>query len=115
MVSGDLISGKRSLWLARMVKNLSAKGDLGLIPGRSPEKGMATLLQYCCLENPISRVKPSRLQSMWVTESDTTERPTLFFFLGLQVATFLPVLTEPLLDAYGERGQGGRGLSFLLV
>ena len=32
-------------------------GDLGLIPGlgRSPGEGNGSLLQYCCLENPVDR------------------------------------------------------------
>jgi len=42
------VSGKESVCKAR---------DLGLIPesGRSPGKGNGTLLQYCCLKNPMDR------------------------------------------------------------
>ena len=41
-------------------------GDPGLIPwsGRSPGKGNGNPLQYSCLENPMDREEPGRLQSM---------------------------------------------------
>ena len=59
-----------------VVKNSPANvGDAGSIPGsgRPLEEGMAILLQYSCLENPIDR------GAWWATvhgvakESDTTE------------------------------------------
>ena len=41
-------------------------GDPGLIPGsrRSPGEGHDNPLQYSCLENPMDREEPGRLQSM---------------------------------------------------
>ena len=41
-------------------------GDGGLMPGlgRSPGEGNGYPLQYSCLENPMDREKPCRLQSM---------------------------------------------------
>ena len=51
------------------VKNLPASvgdaRDLGSIPGsgRSPGGGNGNLLQYSCLENPMTE-EPGRLQSM---------------------------------------------------
>ena len=50
-----------------VVKNLLVNaGDLGSIPGlgKSPGEGNGYLLQYPCLENPIGRKEPGRLQSM---------------------------------------------------
>ena len=51
-------------------------GDLGSIPGlgRSPGGGNGNPLQYSCLENPMNREEPGRLQSVGVQELDTTER-----------------------------------------
>ena len=60
-----------------VVKNSPANvGDAGSIPGsgRPLEEGMAILLQYSCLENPIDR------GAWWATvhgvakESDTTQQ-----------------------------------------
>ena len=41
-------------------------GDPGSIPGsrRSPGEGNGNPLQYYCLENPMCREEPGRLQSM---------------------------------------------------
>ena len=53
--------GTRTLWVALVVKNLSANaGDVrdgGSIPGlgRSPGGGHGYPLQYACLENPMDR------------------------------------------------------------
>ena len=50
-----------------VVKNLPANaGDVGYIPGsgRAPEGGNGTPLQYSCLENPMNREEPGRIQSM---------------------------------------------------
>ena len=52
-----------------MIKNLPVNAgdvrDAGSIPGsgRSPGGGNGNLLQYSCLENPMTE-KPGRLQSM---------------------------------------------------
>ena len=64
--------------VAIVVKNLTTKSgdirDTGSIfgSGRSPGGGHSNLLQYACLENLMDR-GDCRLQSMGVTESDTTE------------------------------------------
>ena len=54
-----------------MAKNLPANtGDAGSIPesipesGRSPGGGRSNPPQYSCLENPMDRVEPGKLQSM---------------------------------------------------
>ena len=41
-------------------------GELGSIPGlgRSPREGNGNSFQYSCLENPVDREEPGRLQSM---------------------------------------------------
>ena len=59
-------------------------GDLGSIPGlgRSPGGGNGNPLQYSCLENPMDREEPGRLQSTGSQESSTTER-LHFHFLSL--------------------------------
>ena len=55
---------------ALVVKNLPANAgnvrDVGPIPGsgRSPGVGHGNPLKYFCLENPMEREKPGRLQSM---------------------------------------------------
>ena len=62
-----------------MVKNLPDYAgnirDVDLIPGlkRSPGEGHGNPLQYSCLENPMDREKPGRLQSIGCKELDTTE------------------------------------------
>ena len=64
-----------------VAKNLPANtGDAGSIPesipesGRSPGGGHSNPPQYSCLENPMDRVEPGKLQSMESQGSDTTER-----------------------------------------
>ena len=49
-------------------------GDPGSIPrlGRSLGEGNSNPLQYSCLENPMGREEPGRLQSMGLQELDTT-------------------------------------------
>ena len=55
--------------MALVIKNLPVNAgdvrDAGSIPGsgRSPGGGNGNLLQYSCLENPMTE-KPGRLQSM---------------------------------------------------
>ena len=62
-----------------MIKNLPANAgdirDVASIPGweRSPGEGHGNPLQYSCLENPMDREKPGRLQSIGCKELDTTE------------------------------------------
>ena len=55
-------------------------GDLGMIPGLgiSPGGGNGNPLQYSCLENPMDREEPGRLQST----GSPTER-LHFHFLSL--------------------------------
>jgi len=50
--------------------------------GRSPGGGNGNPLQYSCLENPMDREEPGRLQSTGSQESSTTER-LHFHFLSL--------------------------------
>ena len=45
-------------------------------------QGNGTPLQYSCLENPMDREKPGRLQSMGSLESDTTEWLPFHFSLS---------------------------------
>ena len=61
-----------------MVKNPTANGDVGSIPGsgRSPGLGNGTPLQYSCLENSMDR------GAWWASPqsrkgSDTTERSSM--------------------------------------
>ena len=58
-------------------------GDLGLIPelGRSPGEGNRNPLQYSCLENPMDREEPGRLQSMGSQESDKTEQLSMHLYI----------------------------------
>ena len=46
--------------------SVGAARGMGLIPGsvRSPGEGNGNPLQYSCLENPMDREEPHRLQSM---------------------------------------------------
>ena len=63
-----------------MVKNLPAKaGGAGSVPGsgRSPVEGNDNPVQYSCLGNPMDR--GAWWAMMGVTESDTTDQPTLSF------------------------------------
>ena len=52
-------------------------GEPSSIPGlgRSPGEGNGNPLQYSCLENPMDREDPGRLQSMRSQESDTVTKP----------------------------------------
>ena len=53
--------------MARSVKRLAYNvGDLGSIPGsgRSSGEGNGNPFHYSCLENPMDRENPGRLQSM---------------------------------------------------
>ena len=54
--------------------SVGAAGDVGLSlgPGRSPGGGNGNLLQYACLENPMSR-GAWRTTVHGVIKSDTTE------------------------------------------
>jgi len=47
-------------------EGIQEKTDPGSIPesGRSPGEGNGNPLQYSCLENPMDREEPGRLQSM---------------------------------------------------
>jgi len=70
---------KESLCLTQMIKNPPANaGDRGMIPGseRSPGEKNGNHLQYSCLENFMDR------GAWWATESDMTERLTLFYFFA---------------------------------
>ena len=61
-----------------VLKNLPAKGDLGLIPasGRSPAEGNGNPLQYSYLGNPIDRGAWLATVREVTKRLDTTERVT---------------------------------------
>ena len=73
------VRGNKGFPSGSVVKNLLAMQetqrlrDASLIPGlgKSPEGGNGNLLQYSCLENPMNREKPGRLQTMVSQKSQT--------------------------------------------
>ena len=73
------VRGNKDFPSGSVVKNLPAMRetqrfrDAGLIPGlgKSPGGGNGNLLQYSCLENPMNREKPGRLQTMGSQKSQT--------------------------------------------
>ena len=73
------VRGNKDFLSGSEVKNLPAVQetrrfrDAGLIPGwgKSPGGGNSNLLQFSCLENPMNREKPGRLQTMRSQKSQT--------------------------------------------
>ena len=63
-----------------VVKNLPTNSkdatDVGLISelGRSPREGNGNALQYSCLENPMDREEPGRLQSLVLRAAKESDR-----------------------------------------
>ena len=78
-----------------VVKNSSANsggsGEVGSIPGpgSSPREGNGSLLQYCCLENPMDKATwqaaahwVTKSGHIWVAEHERTHTHTQNYFLS---------------------------------
>ena len=81
LLSVSLLPTTWASFVAQMVKNLPTVQETWVpsLSWKDPlEKGMATPLQYSCLENAMGR---GGLQFLGPKESDTTERPSLSLHL----------------------------------